>query len=81
MNSSLHGQAEAIESTKFQSISIQKQDFDLSAEVAALEENNAVDGAVVTFTGRVRNRNEGLKVSGLFLEHYALNLMLMKTSL
>ena len=70
MNSSLQGQAEAIESTNFQSISIQKQDFDLSAEAAALEENNAVDGAVVTFTGRVRNRNEGLKVSGLFLEHY-----------
>lgn len=70
MNSSLHEQAETIDSANFQSISIQKQDFDLSAEVAALEENNSVDGAVVTFTGRVRNLNEGLKVSGLFLEHY-----------
>lgn len=55
---------------EFPEISIQKQDFSLSKEVAALEENNEVDGAVVTFTGRVRNRNEGLKVSGLFLEHY-----------
>lgn len=70
MNSSLHEQAETIDSANFQSISIQKQGFDLSAEVAALEENNSVDGAVVTFTGRVRNLNEGLKVSGLFLEHY-----------
>lgn len=55
---------------KLPEISIQEQDFSLSKEVAALEENNAVDGAVVTFTGRVRNKNEGLKVSGLFLEHY-----------
>jgi molybdopterin synthase catalytic subunit len=52
------------------SISIQTQDFNLSDEVALLEQNNDIDGAVVTFTGRVRNKNEGLKVSGLYLEHY-----------
>lgn len=51
-------------------ISIQTQDYDLGKEVAALELNNDVDGAVVTFTGRVRNHNEGQDVSGLFLEHY-----------
>ncbi|WP_440874595.1 molybdopterin synthase catalytic subunit MoaE [Thalassotalea sp. PLHSN55] len=51
-------------------ISIQAQDFSLADEVALLEENNPSDGAVVTFTGRVRNKNEGLQVSGLYLEHY-----------
>ena len=52
-------------------ISIQTQDYSLGDEVALLEQDNAIDGAVVTFTGRVRNKNEGLQVSGLFLEHYA----------
>ncbi len=52
-------------------ISIQHQNFNLSDEVALLEQNNAVDGAVVTFTGRVRNKNDGLTVQGLYLEHYA----------
>jgi len=51
-------------------ISIQIADFSLAEEVALLEKDNAIDGAVVTFTGRVRNKNEGLRVSGLFLEHY-----------
>jgi len=51
-------------------ISIQTQDFSLSDEVELLEAHNDTDGAVVTFTGRVRNKNEGLGVSGLFLEHY-----------
>ncbi|NQY63378.1 MAG: molybdopterin synthase catalytic subunit MoaE [Alteromonadaceae bacterium] len=51
-------------------ISIQTADFSLADEVALLEQDNEIDGAVVTFTGRVRNKNEGLKVSGLFLEHY-----------
>ena len=52
------------------SISIQPQDFNLADEVDALEQDNTSDGAVVTFTGRVRNKNLGLNVSGLYLEHY-----------
>jgi molybdopterin synthase catalytic subunit len=52
-------------------ISIQLDDFTLGDEVALLEKDNAIDGAVVTFTGRVRNKNEGLQVSALTLEHYA----------
>ncbi|MBL0711525.1 MAG: molybdopterin synthase catalytic subunit MoaE [Colwellia sp.] len=52
-------------------ISIQTADFSLADEVALLEKNNAVDGAVVTFTGRVRNKNEGKKVTSLTLEHYS----------
>lgn len=51
-------------------ISIQKEDFSLADEVALLEQDNATDGAVVTFTGRVRNNNNGNQVSGLTLEHY-----------
>lgn len=51
-------------------ISIQTQDFNLSDEVGLLEQDNLSDGAVVTFTGRVRNKNEGLDVKGLYLEHY-----------
>ncbi len=51
-------------------VSIQKQDFSLDEEVKLLELENDEDGAVVTFCGRVRNKNLGENVSGLFLEHY-----------
>ncbi len=51
-------------------ISIQTHDFNLSEEVTLLEQDNAIDGAVVTFTGRVRNQNNGNHVTGLTLEHY-----------
>lgn len=51
-------------------ISIQEQDFNLGDEVALLEDNNHEDGAVVTFSGRVRNKNLGQNVKGLYLEHY-----------
>ena len=51
-------------------IAIQHDDFNLSDEVNLLEAHNDEDGAVVTFSGRVRNNNLGKKVSGLFLEHY-----------
>ena len=51
-------------------ISIQQQDFSVSDELAKLEANNVSDGAVVTFTGRVRNHNLGQEVTGLYLEHY-----------
>jgi molybdopterin synthase catalytic subunit len=51
-------------------ISIQRADFSLADEVALLEQDNATDGAVVTFTGRVRNQNNGNSVSSLTLEHY-----------
>lgn len=51
-------------------VSIQQADFSLAEEVALLEKDNAIDGAVVTFTGRVRNNNEGQNVTALTLEHY-----------
>jgi len=56
--------------TNYSEISIQTEDFSLADEVALLEKNNATDGAVVTFTGRVRNQNEGKSVTSLTLEHY-----------
>lgn len=52
-------------------ILIQTADFSLADEVALLEHDNAIDGAVVTFTGRVRNQNEGKEVTSLTLEHYS----------
>ncbi len=51
-------------------VSIQTQDFDLSAEVAALREGDAGVGAVAAFVGTVRDRNDGSAVRGMELEHY-----------
>ncbi len=51
---------------------IQTQDFDLSAEVAALRAQDPRVGAVCTFVGTVRDRNAGAagSVRSLELEHY-----------
>lgn len=49
---------------------IQTQDFDLGAEVAALRAGDAGVGAVCSFVGTVRDRNEGDTVSAMELEHY-----------
>ena len=53
-------------------VSIQLQDFDLSAEVAALRAGDSAVGAVAAFVGTVRDRNEGAagEVSAMALEHY-----------
>ena len=51
-------------------VSIQAEDFDLTAEVAALRARDAAVGAVAAFVGTVRDRNEGLGVSSMELEHY-----------
>lgn len=49
---------------------IQTQDFDLGAEIAALHAADPRVGAVCSFLGTVRDRNDGLNVSELELEHY-----------
>jgi molybdopterin synthase catalytic subunit len=49
---------------------IQTEDFDLSAQVAALRESDAQVGAVAAFVGTVRERSEGSAVSAMELEHY-----------
>ena len=51
-------------------VSIQTQDFDLSAEIAALRAGDPRVGAVCAFVGTVRDRNDGQSVSTLELEHY-----------
>ncbi len=51
-------------------ISVQQEDFSLSDEYRALREDAPRVGAIVTFTGLVRDRNEGAAVSSLCLEHY-----------
>ena len=51
-------------------VSIQTQDFDVSAELAALRAQDARVGAVYCFVGTVRYRNEGDAVASMELEHY-----------
>src|SRR5438876_8470555 len=51
-------------------VSVQTDDFDLGAEVAALRAGDAGVGAVAAFVGTVRDRNDGLSVSSMELEHY-----------
>lgn len=51
-------------------VTIQTADFDLSHEVAALRDGDAGVGAVATFVGTVRDRNDGTGVSAMELEHY-----------
>jgi molybdopterin synthase catalytic subunit len=51
-------------------VSVQFEDFDLSTEIAALRESDKRVGAVCSFVGTVRDRNEGDQVATLELEHY-----------
>ena len=49
---------------------VQTADFDLGAELAALRAFDAGVGAIASFIGTVRDRNDGLGVSSMELEHY-----------
>jgi molybdopterin synthase catalytic subunit len=51
-------------------VRIQTEDFDAGAELAALRVGNPEIGAVASFVGVVRDRNDGDRVSALTLEHY-----------
>lgn len=51
-------------------VRIQTEDFDLSAEVQQLRAGRPEVGAVVTFTGTVRDMNEGTSVAEMELEYY-----------
>jgi molybdopterin synthase catalytic subunit len=53
-----------------QRVRIQTEDFDLSAEIAGLRAGDGGVGAVCSFVGTVRDRNEGSDVSAMELEHY-----------
>jgi len=53
-------------------VSIQTQDFDLNAEIAALRAKDGRVGAVCSFVGTVRDRTAGQpgQISSMELEHY-----------
>jgi molybdopterin synthase catalytic subunit len=51
-------------------VSIQTEDFDLSAEVARLRAGDTGVGAVAAFVGTVRDVSEGQGVQRMELEHY-----------
>lgn len=51
-------------------VRVQVEDFDVSAELAALRAGRPNVGAVACFVGTVRDVNEGTGVSTMTLEHY-----------
>jgi molybdopterin synthase catalytic subunit len=51
-------------------VRIQTEDFDLSLEIKQLRAGDARVGAVATFVGTVRDRNDGSDVAAMTLEHY-----------
>jgi molybdopterin synthase catalytic subunit len=51
-------------------IAIQTEDFDIGEESRLLRENSVNPGAIVTFSGLVRDLDEGREVKSLTLEHY-----------
>jgi molybdopterin synthase catalytic subunit len=51
-------------------VRIQTEDFDAGAEIARLRAGNPAVGAVASFVGVVRDRNDGDAVATLTLEHY-----------
>ncbi len=51
-------------------IRVQQQDFDIGAEMTRLRAGRTDIGAIVSFTGTVRDTAKGVRVSGMTLEHY-----------
>lgn len=51
-------------------VRIQPEDFDLGAEILQLRAGQPQVGAIVSFTGTVRDMNEGASVTEMTLEHY-----------
>jgi molybdopterin synthase catalytic subunit len=51
-------------------IRVQREDFDLGAELKALTEGNPSIGGVTSFVGLVRDRADGAAIAGMTLEHY-----------
>jgi molybdopterin synthase catalytic subunit len=51
-------------------VSIQAADFDAAKEIAALRLDDRRVGAVCSFIGTVRDRNDGSEVRSMELEHY-----------
>ena len=51
-------------------VRLQREDFDIGAEIARLTQGRTDIGAVATFTGICRASNEGEAVAAMTLEHY-----------
>ena len=51
-------------------VRIQSHEFDVSAEISALQRGNPKIGAIASFVGIVRDVNEGDTVTEMSLEHY-----------
>ena len=51
-------------------IRVQQEDFDIGTEMARLREGRTDIGAIVTFTGTVRDTAGGEPISQMTLEHY-----------
>ena len=52
------------------SVSVQREDFDIAAEIARLSAADADIGAVVSFTGLVRQMTADGPITAMELEHY-----------
>jgi len=51
-------------------VRVQREDFDIGAEIAAFRRSDPGIGAIASFIGLVRDANEGDAVTGMTLEHY-----------
>ena len=51
-------------------VRVQTEDFDVSAEIRALQGDRTDIGAIVTFTGTVRGTTRAGPISAMTLEHY-----------
>ena len=51
-------------------VRVQREDFDIGAEIAAFRRGDPGIGAIASFIGLVRDVNEGDAVTGMTLEHY-----------
>ncbi len=51
-------------------VRIQHEDFDAGAEIARLRAGDPRIGAVASFVGVARDRNDGAQVASMTLEHY-----------
>ncbi len=52
------------------SVSVQENDFDVTAEIDTLTRNDTGIGAVATFIGKVRGETHGNTLQSMTLEHY-----------
>jgi molybdopterin synthase catalytic subunit len=51
-------------------VRVQREDFDVGAEISRMQGDRTDIGAVVTFTGLVRGEAGGRKLASMELEHY-----------